>query len=95
MMFWGTFRGGKMGLELFFDLKLGQKINSVIYRDQILLRPLKDFYMKSLVDISEPIVMEDRVPVHKGTAKKPRADLKWTTYEYPPNSPNLNAIENI
>ena len=95
MMFWGTFRGGKMGLGLFFDLKSGQKINSVIYRDQVLLGPLKDFYMESLIDISEPIVIEDRASVYKGAAKQARVDLKWMTYKHPPNSPDLNPIENI
>src|SRR5438045_9088846 len=62
MMFLGTFRGGKMGPGLFFDLKPEQKINSVIYRDQVLLGPLKDFFLKSLVDIPEPIVREDGAP---------------------------------
>jgi len=44
IMFWGVFRKGKMGPGTFFKLENGQKINSVIYRDQILLGPLKAFW---------------------------------------------------
>jgi transposase len=84
-----------MGPGLFFQLKLGQKISSAIYRDQVLLGPLKKFQEESLNDIPDPIVMEDGAPVHKGACKKPRKDLKWTTYLHPPNSPDLNPIENI
>ena len=43
MMFWGAFRWSKMGPGTFFDLEDGQKVNSAVYRDQILLGPLKDF----------------------------------------------------
>ena len=95
MMFWGTFRGGKMGPGLFFQLNPGQKINSTIYRDQVLLGPLKMFQEESKNEIAEPIVMEDGAPVHKGVCEKPRKDMKWATYSHPPNSPDLNAIENI
>ena len=41
--FWGAFRKGKIGPGVFFDLKEGQTVNSVVYRDQILLGPLKEF----------------------------------------------------
>src|SRR6202043_1655869 len=34
MMFWGAFRMGKIGPGFFFKLEKGQKINSVVYRDQ-------------------------------------------------------------
>ena len=46
-------------------------------------------------DISDPIVMEDGASVHKGVCKKPRKDMKWLEYLHPPNSPDLNPIENI
>ena len=95
MMFWGVFRGGKMGPGLFFELKPGQKINSSVYRDQVLLGPLKTFVEESKTKISEPIVMEDNAPVHKSVCKQPREELKWPPYEHPPNSPDLNSIENI
>jgi transposase len=94
-MFWGAFRWGKIGPGLFFQLNPGQKINSTIYRDQILLGPLKQFRDESLIDIADPIVMEDGAPVHNGVCKGVREKLKWTVYEHPPNSPDLNPIENI
>jgi transposase len=95
MMFWGSFRAGKIGPGFFFQLKPGQKINSTVYRDQVLLGPLKTFVDESRSEIPEPIVMEDNAPVHKGACMKPRQELKWPTYEHPPNSPDLNPIENI
>ena len=59
MMFWGAFRKGKMGSGLFFDLQGKAKINSTVYRDQVLLGSLKKFREESLIDIPDPIVMED------------------------------------
>ena len=94
-MFWGAFRADKMGPGLFFDLKLGQKINSAIYRDQVLLGPLKQFRDESKKDIPSPIVMEDGAPVHKGACNGLRQKMKWEVYLHPPNSPDLNPIENI
>lgn len=95
MMFWGAFRKGKMGPGLFFDLQGKTKINSTIYRDQILLGPLKQFRDESLIDIPNPVVMEDGAPVHKGVCKEARERLNWEKYLHPPNSPDLNPIENI
>lgn len=43
LMFWGVFRKGKMGPGLFFNLEKGESVDSMIYRDQILLRPLQQF----------------------------------------------------
>ena len=59
MMFWDTFHRGTMGLGLFFQLNPGQKINSTIYRDQVLLGQLKIFQEESKNEIAELIVMED------------------------------------
>jgi transposase len=95
MMFWGAFRGSKMRPGLFFHLEKDQKINSTVYRDQILLGPLKTFVNESRSEIEVPIVMEDGAPVHQGACKKLRQGLKWPNYAHPPNSPDLNPIENI
>ena len=95
MMFWGAFRTGKIGPGLFFHLEQGQKITSTVYRDQILLGPLKTFVDESRNDIPDPIVMENNAPIHKDTCKQPRQTLKCPIYEHPPNSPDLNPIENI
>jgi hypothetical protein len=43
----------------------GRKVNSTIYRDQVLTGPLQKFWEESFGDLQEPIVMEDNAPVHK------------------------------
>ena len=43
MMFWRVFRWSRMGPGLFFDLENRQKVNSTIYRDQILIGLLQKF----------------------------------------------------
>ena len=42
-----------------------------------------------------PIVMEDNAPVHKKVCIPAREALGMETLEWPPNSPDLNPIENI
>ena len=42
-----------------------------------------------------PIVMEDNALVHKKVCIPPREALGMETLEWPPNSPDLNPIENI
>jgi transposase len=95
MMFWGAFRWGKMGPGLFFELEGSQKVNSTIYRDQILNGPLKTFWLTSKKKVRVPIVMEDNAPVHKGVCIPVRTKLKMATLAHPPNSPDLNPIEHI
>ena len=94
-MFWGAFRKGKMGPGFFFKLEKGQKITSLVYRDQVLLGPLKTFVDKAFSEGIQPIVMEDNALIHKGVNKELRKRLEWTEYEHPPNSPDLNPIEHI
>lgn len=86
---------GKIGPEFFFKLEKGQKINATIYRDQVLLGPLKTFIDESHSEGFEPIIIEDNAPVHKGVNKELRRKLKLIKYEHPPNSPGLNPIEHI
>jgi hypothetical protein len=64
-MIWEAFRWGRMGPGLFFELEDGEKVNSTVYRDQILTGPLREFWDESFGDMQEPIVMEDNAPVHK------------------------------
>jgi len=86
---------GKNGTWCFFDLAEGESINSVVYRDQILLGPLKEFWEESFGDLEEPIVVEDNAPVHKKVCISVRQELVMTCHQYPPNSPDLNPIEHI
>jgi transposase len=95
LMFWGMFRKGKMGPGGFFDLEKGEKVDSTIYRDQILLGPLQQFWEESFEDIKLPIVMEDNAPVHKKVCIPIRVTLGMMTLDWPSNSPDLNPIENI
>ena len=94
-MFWGVFRKGKMGPGGFFHLEKGETITSTIYRDQILLGPFKQFLEEAFEQFSEPIVMEDNAPVLKKVCIPARADPGTINLEWPPNSPDLNPIENI
>jgi len=95
MMFWGAFRWSRMGPGVFFELEEGQKVNSMVYRDQILLGPLKDFWEEAFGDVQEPIVVEDNAPVHKKVCIPVRQELGIRCHQHPPNSPDLNPIENI
>src|SRR5436189_4745999 len=83
-----------MGSGIFFDLK-GEKVDSIIYRDQILLGPLQQFWEESFEDIKLPIIMEDNAPVHKKVCSPARDTLGMMTLDWPPKSPDLNPIENI
>jgi transposase len=84
-----------MGPGLFFDLEKEQSVNSIIYRDQVLFESLQQFWEESFEDIKLPIVMEDNVPVHKKVCIPAREALGMVSLEWPPNSPDLNPIENI
>lgn len=73
-----------MGPGVFF--LIWRKGNSIIYRGQILMKPLKEFWGESFLDVNDPIVMEDNAPMHK---------VVWIQTEHPPNSPDLNSIETV
>jgi len=67
----------------------------MVYRDQILLGPLKDFWKESFGDWEEPIVVEDNTPVYKKVCIPVRQKLVMTCHQHPPNSLDLNPIEHI
>ena len=70
-------------------------MNSIVYQNQILLGPLKDFWEEAFGDVQEPIVVEDNAPVHKKVCIPVRQELGIRCHQHPPNSPDLNPIENI
>jgi len=86
---------GKMGPGLFFELEAGKHINSQAYWDQILTGPLQDFWFEAYGDVDEPIVLEDNAPPHKKVCIPVRKKLGMVCHQHPPNSPDLNPIENI
>ena len=93
-MFWGAFRWSKIGPPHFFDLGPKERVNSTAYRAQILLGPLQDIWFELFYDIN-PIVMEDNALVHKKVCISVRQKLGIECWQHPPNSPDLNPIENI
>src|SRR5438552_3647031 len=93
-MFWGAFRWSKIGPPHFFDLGPKERVNSTAYRAQILLGPLQDIWFELFYDIN-PIVMEDNALVHKKVCISVRQNLGIECWQHPPNSPDLNSIENI
>jgi len=80
-MFWGVFRKERIGPRVFFDLKKGQSVDSAVYLNQILLKPLQQFWEKFFEDIRVPIVMEDNAPVHKKVCIPVRTKLGMTVLE--------------
>ena len=70
-----------MGPNGFFDLEKGEKIDSIIYRDQILLGPFRQFWEESFEDIKTSIVMKDNAPVHKKVCIPVREILDMITLE--------------
>jgi transposase len=80
---------------LFFELEDRQKVNSTVYRDQILAQPLQEFREESFGDVEELIIMEDNAPVHKKVCIPVRQELGMRCHRRTPNSPNLNPIGNI
>ena len=52
-------------LLVLFELDSGEKVNSDIYLDQILKRPLQEFWKESFEDMKQPIVMDDNIAPHK------------------------------
>ena len=84
-----------MGSEGFFSLENGETINSAVYRDQILLGPLQQFWKEAFESIDTSVVMEDNAPVYKKVYIPVRVNLGMQILNQPANSPDLNPIENI
>jgi len=78
-----------------FNTEDGRHINAAVYRDQVLAGPLHDFWSESFLDVTDPLVMEDNAPVHKGVAQKFREEVGMSIHPHPPNSPDLNPIEKV
>ena len=95
MIFQGAFRKGRIGPRVFFQLKPEKNVDSTVYKDQILLGPLKDFWEESFEDVDNPIIMEDNALVYKKVCIPVQQQLGMIFHQHPPNSPDLNPIENI
>ena len=83
-------------IDWFDNKRVGHIIcRRCLYRDQILLEPLKNFWEESFGDVQEPIVMKDKVPVRKKVCIPVRHELGIRCRQHPPNSSDLDPIENI
>ena len=89
---WKHIQKRENGTRWVFWLGERKKVDLTIYRDQILLGSLQQFWEESFEDIKMPIVMEDNkkicIPIREALAS-------MMTLDWPPNSPDLNPIENI
>ena len=65
-----------MGSEGFFNIESRESINSIIYRDQILLGSLCQFWEEAFEHFETSIVMEDNALVHKKVCIPVREDLR-------------------
>jgi transposase len=99
--FWGAFRLKKKGPGFFIKPERGENgkpksITSATYRDQVLTDPLQQFRLESREELGEePLIMEDNAPTHKKYAIPARNALGFESMNWPPNSPDLNPIENV
>ena len=77
------------------------KLNAEEYYDQILDKDLFDFWVTSMEELGEVLVMKDRASYHKGIASVRRKQyekddlLSWGSGIWLANSPDLNLLENL
>ena len=88
-------------LVILEELEEKGKLNAEEYCSQILDNELFDFWITSTEELGNVLVMEDGAPYHKGVASVRREQLEkdgwigWGPGIWPPNSPDLNPIENL
>ena len=99
---WGAMRYGKLSELVVLPEKEGEgKLNAEEYCDQILDKELFDFWLTSMEELGDVIVMEDGAPYHRGAASVRRRQyeedglLSWGPGIWPANSPDLNPLENL
>ncbi len=89
-MFWGSFTGRKKGPCFFWEKDMGS-INSEKYCQYIL--PLVEAYLRPYVD---PWFQHDNAPSHRSQyTKMTLLEMRIMVVVWPPNSPDLNPIENV
>jgi len=99
---WGAMRYGRLSELVVLSEKVGEgKLNAEEYCDQILDKELFDFWLMSMEELGDVLVMEDGAPYHRGAASVRRSQyekdglLSWGPGFWPANSPDLNPIENL
>ena len=99
---WGAMRYGALSnLVVLSEKKGGGKFNSREYVDEIMDGELFDVWMKGMEELGDVLIMEDGAGYHCGAARSRREDYEkdgwqgWGPGTWPPNSPDLNPIENL
>jgi hypothetical protein len=107
LMVWACIANGQKGPIIQLEAKPststkknqkgGGGINAEIYANQVILGPLKDFWMELKKEQGrEVFVVEDGAPTHKGkTAQAAHKAVGICQLSHPPSSPDLNPIEPI
>jgi len=99
---WGAMRYDKLSKLVVFDKIEGEgKLNAKDYCSQVLDTELFDFWMNSMEELGDILIMEDGVPYHKGIASVHHKQYKkdswigWRLRFWSTNSLDLNPIENL
>lgn len=97
-----TFQSGRSSLSVWGGISYNRRTNLVLLKkgerssaqfiEQVYEPVLKNFYNSS----SSSILMEDNAPIHTAkVARKWKKDMNIDCLNWPPQSPDLNPIENI
>ncbi len=99
---WGAIRYDVLSKLVLLSEKKGEgKFTSQNYVDEVMDKELFDFWMSSMEEVGDILIMEDGVGYHQGAATRRRKEYEkdgWTGWgpgTWPANSPDLNPIENL
>lgn len=93
VMIWGSIAYGKKGPMVILP---GESMNGPNYCKWVVRPVLGPFYKELEKEIGETIVMEDGAPSHRAKyTQAVKKRLKIQTMPWPPQSPDLNPIENL
>ena len=67
---------GKLSELIILDMKKDVKFNVMQYRDIIMNEELYMFWMKSMEELGNVLVMEDEVSYHQGVDSRRREELE-------------------
>ena len=88
-------------LMMLNEIEGEEKLDAEEYCSQILDKELFDFWLISMEELGNVLIMEDGAPYHMGVASVRRRQFEkdgwigWGPGIWPPNSPDLNSIENL
>ena len=99
---WGVIRYDVLSKLVLLSEKKGEgKFTSQNYVDEVMDKELFDFWMSSMEEVGDILIMENGVGYHQGAATRRCKEYEkdgWTGWgpgTWPANSPDLNPIENL